>query len=128
VKVRDLCSPPVVTAEPGASQREAALAMSNQHVGALSLVEKKDGGARLKALEALAPYKQDIDVRHALMTTLRNDSNPGMRVNAIELLTAHPDRELVEVLQDVVRYEPNNYVRLLSEQTLAELNASIGLY
>lgn len=93
-----------------------------------AMLEDENGGARLKALEALAPYKQDIDVRHALITTLRSDSNPGMRVNAIELLTAHPDRELVEVLQDVVRYEPNNYIRLRSEQTLAELNASIGLY
>ncbi len=93
-----------------------------------AMLEDENGGARLKALEALAPYKQDVDVRQALITALRNDSNPGMRVNAIELLTAHPDRGLVEVLQDVVRYEPNSYVRLRSEQTLAELNASIGLY
>lgn len=93
-----------------------------------AMLEDENGGARLKALEALAPYKQDVDVRHALIAALRNDSNPGMRVNAIELLTANPDRELVGVLQDVVRYEPNSYVRLRSEQTLAELNASIGLY
>jgi hypothetical protein len=93
-----------------------------------AMLEDGNDGARLKALEALEPYKQDMDVRRALMTALRNDSNPGMRVNAIELLTAHPDRELVEVLQEVVRYEPNTYVRLRSEQTLAELNASIGLY
>jgi CBS domain-containing protein len=44
--VRDLCSPQVVTAEPGASLREAALAMRNQHVGALVVVEKKDGVTR----------------------------------------------------------------------------------
>jgi hypothetical protein len=93
-----------------------------------AMLEDENGGARLKALEALKPYKQDPDVRQALITTLRSDANPGMRVNAIELLTANPDRELVEVLQEVVRYEPNSYVRLLSEQTLAELNASIGLY
>ena len=93
-----------------------------------AMLEDENGGARLKALEALAPYKEDMDVRHALITTLRSDSNPGMRVNAIDLLTADPDRELVEVLQEVVRYEPNSYVRLRSEQTLAELNASIGLY
>lgn len=93
-----------------------------------AMLEDENGGARLKALEALTPYKDDVDVRRALMTSLRNDANPGMRVNAIELLTANPDRELVEVLQDVVRYEPNSYVRMLSEQTLADLNASIGLY
>ena len=93
-----------------------------------AMLEDENGGARLEALEALAPYKEDTDVRRALMAALRSDSNPGMRVNAIELLTASPDRELVEVLQDVVRYEPNSYVRMRSEQTLAELNASIGLY
>jgi hypothetical protein len=93
-----------------------------------AMLEDENAGARLKALDALAPYKQDVDVRHALITTLRTDANPGMRVNAIDLLTANPDRELVEVLQDVVRYEPNSWVRLRSEQTLAELNASIGLY
>ncbi|MDA0204948.1 MAG: HEAT repeat domain-containing protein [Acidobacteria bacterium] len=93
-----------------------------------AMLEDENAGARLKALDALAPYKQDVDVRHALITTLRTDANPGMRVYAIDLLTANPDRELVEVLQDVVRYEPNSWVRLRSEQTLAELNASIGLY
>ena len=46
MKVGDLCSPQVVTAEPGASLREAALAMRNQHVGALIVVERKDGVAR----------------------------------------------------------------------------------
>ena len=46
MKVRDLCSPQVVTVEPGASLREAALAMRNQHVGALIVVERKDGVAR----------------------------------------------------------------------------------
>ena len=93
-----------------------------------AMLEDENAGARLKALEALAPYKQDSDVRQALIATLRTDANPGMRVNAIDLLTADPDRELVDVLQDVVRYEPNSWVRLRSEQTLAELNASIGLY
>ena len=93
-----------------------------------AMLEDENAGARLKALEALAPYKQDSDVRQALIATLRTDANPGMRVNAIDLLTADPDRELVDVLQDVVRYEPNSWVRLRSEQTLADLNASIGLY
>jgi len=46
MRVRDLCSPQVVTAEPGASLREAALAMRNQHVGALVVVEKQEGVTR----------------------------------------------------------------------------------
>jgi HEAT repeats len=92
------------------------------------MLEDENGGVRLDALEALAPYKDDSQVRQALMAALRQDANPGMRVNAIELLTANPDRELVDVLQDVVRYDPNSYVRLRSEQTLEQLNASVGMY
>lgn len=43
MKVREFCSPQVVTAEPAMSLREAALLMRNKHVGALVVVEKKDG-------------------------------------------------------------------------------------
>ncbi len=93
-----------------------------------SLLEDENGGVRLAALDALAPHIDVVEIRRALMSSLRQDSNPGVRVQAIQLLTANPDRELVDVLQDVVRYDPNSYVRLRSEQTLAELNASIGLY
>lgn len=46
MQVRDFCSPHVVLAEPGASLREAALAMREKHVGALVVVEKKAGVAR----------------------------------------------------------------------------------
>jgi hypothetical protein len=93
-----------------------------------AMLQDENDGIRLAALDSLAPYKDEVEVRQALMTSLRDDSNPGMRVGAIELLTANPNRELVEVLQDVVRYDPNNYVRLRSEQTLEALNASIGMY
>ena len=93
-----------------------------------AMLQDENDGIRLAALDSLAPYKDEVEVRQALMTSLRGDSNPGMRVSAIELLTANPNRELVDVLQDVVRYDPNNYVRLRSEQTLEALNASIGMY
>ena len=46
MKVRDFCSRNVVTAEPGASLREASLAMRNAHVGALVVVERQQGVAR----------------------------------------------------------------------------------
>ncbi len=93
-----------------------------------AMLQDENDGIRLAALDSLAPYKDEVEVRQALMTSLRRDSNPGMRVSAIELLTTNPNRELVEVLQDVVRYDSNNYVRLRSEQTLEALNASIGMY
>lgn len=46
MKVREFFSPNVVLAEPDASLREASLLMRDRHVGALVVVEKKDGVAR----------------------------------------------------------------------------------
>jgi CBS domain-containing protein len=46
MRVRDFCSPQVVLAEPAMSLREAALLMRDRHVGALVVVEKKEGVAR----------------------------------------------------------------------------------
>lgn len=46
MKVRDFFSPDVALAEPGASLREASLLMRDRHVGALVVVDKKDGVAR----------------------------------------------------------------------------------
>jgi CBS domain-containing protein len=40
MKVRDFCSPGVVTVAPDASLREAALLMRNRHVGSLVAVER----------------------------------------------------------------------------------------
>lgn len=44
--VRDFCSRSVAVIEPDASLREAALQMRNAHVGALVVVERKDGAMR----------------------------------------------------------------------------------
>jgi CBS domain-containing protein len=46
MKVRNFCSPHVALAEPGMTLREAALLMRNRHVGALIVVERKDGVTR----------------------------------------------------------------------------------
>ncbi len=46
MKVRDFCNAQVVTVEPQASLREAALLMRNGHVGALVVVERKGGVER----------------------------------------------------------------------------------
>ncbi len=93
-----------------------------------AMLEDNNPGVRLKALEALTAYKSEPDVRQALTAVLRHDANPGMRVQAIELLTLDPDRELVGVLQDVVRDEPNNYIRLQCERTLEAMDASAEVY
>jgi CBS domain-containing protein len=46
MRVRDFCTPRVVRAEPGASLREASALMREQHVGALVVVETRDGVER----------------------------------------------------------------------------------
>lgn len=46
MKLRELCSRDVVTAEPSATLREAALRMREGHVGALVVVDRQGGAAR----------------------------------------------------------------------------------
>lgn len=46
MKVREFFSPNVALAESGASLREASLLMRDRHVGALVVVDKKDGVTR----------------------------------------------------------------------------------
>jgi CBS domain-containing protein len=95
VKVRELCSPQVVTAEPGASLREAALAMRNQHVGALIVVDKKDGVARPVGILT----DRDIVVAVVAVPGARPE---GIRVGdamSTDLATAREDDGLFEAVQ-----------------------------
>jgi CBS domain-containing protein len=95
VKVGDLCSPQVVTAEPGASLREAALAMRNQHVGALIVVERKDGVARPIGILT----DRDIVVAVVAVPGARPE---GIRVGdamTTDLATAREDDGLFEAVQ-----------------------------
>jgi CBS domain-containing protein len=95
VKARDLCSPKVVTAEAGASLREAALQMRNQHVGALVVVEKKDGVARPVGILT----DRDIVVAVIAVPGARPE---GIRVGdamTTDLATAREDDGLFEIVQ-----------------------------
>ena len=95
MKVGDLCSPQVVTAEPGASLREAALAMRNQHVGALIVVERKDGVARPIGILT----DRDIVVAVIAVPGARPE---GIRVGdamSTDLATAREDDGLFEAVQ-----------------------------
>lgn len=93
-----------------------------------AMLEDPNPGVRLKALEALSEHGRQEDVRLALVEALRTDQNPGVRVQAVDLLTANPDRAIVGDLQEVVRQEPNTYVRLQCQKILQDLNASVDLY
>jgi hypothetical protein len=83
---------------------------------------------RLKALEGLKQYAGNAAVRRTLATVLQKDDNPGVRVQAIDLLTTHHDDSLVGVLQDVVQKDDNNYIRARCSRLLEEMKASVGTY
>jgi hypothetical protein len=68
------------------------------------------------------------EVRQTLSYVLQNDQNPGVRIQAIDLLTQKQDPEIVGMLQKVVNSESNNYIRQKCEKALQEWNASIGTF
>jgi hypothetical protein len=83
---------------------------------------------RLKALEGLKPYASDAAVRKTLANVLLKDDNPGVRVQAIDLLSAHHDDSIVGVLQDVMQKEDDGYIRTRTGDLLRAMKASLGTY
>jgi len=93
-----------------------------------SMLNDRNPGVRLKALEALSPHQDEPEVSRALIEVLRGDPNAGMRTSAINLLTEEPDRRLVGVLQELVETTDHDYVRLRSKRALQDLNASVDRF
>jgi hypothetical protein len=87
--------------------------------------QDRNPGVRMKALEALQGFEQDPAVRQTILDALQNDDNSGVRVAAINLFVGAlqsgslaPDSQLLEVLRDRQKNDPNNYVRLQSAAAL----------
>jgi hypothetical protein len=93
-----------------------------------ALLGDSNAGVRLKALEGLRNFAADLETRQALAKVLLTDENPGLRVQAIDLLVQNRDESLVGVLQNLIRKEENNYVRLKCRTALQEMNASVGTF
>jgi HEAT repeat protein len=103
-------------------------------------------------LEALRDSTSDDSVRETLLEALRHDSNPGVRVEAVNLLVRSlqgddpsidglrppgepPTAELagdrddssvervVRALEDLQRGDPNRYVRLRSAAALRQIGS-----
>jgi hypothetical protein len=100
--------------------------------GALRRAAQRDPNpaVRLRALESLRDLGTDPDVRQTLLQALAKDENSGVRVEAMNGLlaalgaqetSAQPDADMLEILRDRVRNDPNNYVRLRSATALAQL-------
>jgi hypothetical protein len=83
-------------------------------------------------MEGLKSYTHDPSVQTALARVLQHDLNPGMRTQAIDLLTAETgpaiDREVVGVLQEMVSHEDDAYVRQRAQRVLETVKASAGVY
>ena len=68
------------------------------------------------------------EVRKMLSQILQNDDNPGVRIQAIDMLTSNHDASVVGVLQNMVGKEDNSYVRWRCEKALKDMNASVGTF
>ena len=77
---------------------------------------------RLKALTGLGPYvKDDVSVRDAVLEALLNDSNPGIRIQALQLLDpCRADGSVRAVLRRLARTDESKYVRTQAGQMLAQ--------
>jgi hypothetical protein len=97
-----------------------------------SLENDQNAVVRWRAMEGLKAFTSDRAVQSALARVLQRDVNPGMRTQAIDLLTAEPspsiDREVVGVLQETVSREDDAYVRERAQRMLEALKASAGVY
>jgi hypothetical protein len=81
-------------------------------------------GVRLKALEGLRGAAADAETRKTLARVLLTDDNPGVRTQAIDLLIQKNEPEVVGVLEEALRRDSNNYVRLKCQKALHEMRAS----
>jgi hypothetical protein len=89
-------------------------------------------GVRIKALETLQGLEQDALVQQTLLEALQKDSNSRVRVAAINLLvnalrtngqSGSADPQILSVLRDRLRNDPNNYIRLQSAAALRLLGS-----
>jgi len=83
----------------------------------------KSAKVRQKALEGLEPYvAEDIRVRDAVLESLLNDNDPGVRAEAIGLLTpVDADTSVRQVLYSVSNSDQDSQIRDVSRQVLSRV-------
>jgi hypothetical protein len=89
-----------------------------------ALLHDANPGVRLKAIDGLRSSAADAETRKALARVLLTDENPGVRTQAIDLLVQKREPGVEGVLQEALRKDDNNYVRLKCQKALHELRAS----
>ena len=95
MRVRDFCSPRVVLAEPAMSLREAALLMRDRHVGALVVVERKEGVARPVGILT----DRDIAVAVVAVPEARPEAIRVADTMSAQLAMTHKNEDIFEVVQ-----------------------------
>lgn len=97
-----------------------------------SVQHDPNAGVRLKALEALSRFADDGVTRRTLMAVLSRDANADVRTQAIELLVAPQDKELppqlTRVLENMMRSDPDEYIRMKCQQALQSPHRSVHVY
>ena len=71
-----------------------------------------NAGVRLAALKAVQEAGWDSEARQGFIDALQRDSNLGVRVAAIDMLSKHPDEEVLPVLKRLAADDPSAYVRM----------------
>lgn len=97
-----------------------------------SIEHDENPGVRLKAMEGLKAFAGSMETQKTLARVLLNDSNAGVRAQAIDLLISQkaqgPNNAMAGTLQELLRKEDNDYVRLRSQRALRDMNASQGIF
>jgi hypothetical protein len=93
-----------------------------------SLEHDNNAAVRLKALDGLKPYAADKPTRQALTRVLLKDANPNVRAMAIDVLTREGAQDMVAPLQELMRTEDNQDVRMRMQTILSQMKASPGVF
>jgi hypothetical protein len=82
-------------------------------------------GVRLNSVDLMAQQPNDVKVRDALKASLRYDTNPSVRMKALEALTPYikDDATVRDVVLEVLLHDNNGGVRSLALQTLQPVRA-----
>jgi HEAT repeat protein len=83
----------------------------------------KNAKVRQKAMEGLEPYvAEDLRVRDAVLEALMNDSDPGVRTEAINLLSpVEADMTVRQVLYSVSNSDQDSQIRNVSREVLSRV-------
>ena len=80
-----------------------------------ALVYDENPGVRLKALHGLKAFANETDVQAVFLHTLENDTDAGIRVEAIESLTRTQNANLAKALEPFTR-DGNSYISMKALQ------------